>query len=111
MKKAAMARTAIPPMTPPTMAPMGVFFFLAWDLMVGLRLDEPSDVGVLAGSSLVVSVLVSSVLVSEVDVGASENVVSGSLVTVTVGASVIFVVPPPARSVSEAELTRNAVVL
>jgi hypothetical protein len=50
------------------MAPMGVFF-VAWDLMLGLLLlEEPPDVGVLSDSSLEVGV----------EVGASENVVSGS---------------------------------
>lgn len=73
--------------------------------MVGLLLlpEDGSCVGV-DDTTVVVSV---DWLVG---VGMSEKEVSGFCVTVTVGASVILVVPPPAKPVTELA-TRNAVDL
>lgn len=78
--------------------------------MVGFPFPFVDPPGIGSGVG-VASSLVESELLSSVGVDSSVNVVSGPLVTVTVGGSVIFVVPPAAKSAVEAVLTRYAVVL
>ena len=92
------AMTAIPPTTPPTIAPIGVLFFLLWEPIVG-RLVEPDE-----------SACVSVGLLDWVGAapcpkppgmtnGCEVDVSEPPTVTVSVAGAVAVmeVVPPPAR--------------
>lgn len=79
--------TAIPPTTPPTIAPMGAFFFLLWEPIVGVGLLDcvgavpcPKPLGMTTGF--------------EADVSVPPTVT----VSVTGAVAVMEVVPPPART-------------
>jgi len=97
MRNATMAMTAIPPTTPPTMPPIGAFFFWLWEPMVGrfVEPDEPACVAVLASVVAVPWPNPPGMTTGfEVDVSVPPTVT----VAVTGAVAVIEVVPPPART-------------
>ena len=99
MKNARKAMTAIPPTTPPTIAPIGAFFFLLWDPIVG-KVVEPDELACVCVGLLVCVDAVpcpnppGMATGSEVDVSVPPTVT----VSVTGAVAVMEVVPPPART-------------
>ena len=99
MRKARKAMTAIPPTTPPTIAPMGAFFFLLWEPIVGRFVEPDESACVCVGLLDIVDAVPcpnppGMTAGSEVDVSVPPTVT----VSVTGAVAVIEVVPPPART-------------